>query len=224
MGAISIVTSSAKALSLSSGIESLCCSQVILPWNGTVMKMPTWSASGYRTSDTSPMVNEMLEKIRSYIAVRVRWHPGFTNIHEPVYGRPSGDIVSLVPCLCHPRLPERVPKIGEEAAQSLVRAQICRRCLSLGECHVEKYSAAQRVRANNGFANLCFYAIFPTMSTVKEIEAAIPRLTRAEIEQLREWIEDYLEDQLELTDEVKSKLEQSRGEIAAGQFTTPRPQ
>ena len=62
------------------------------------------------------------------------------------------------------------------------------------------------------------------MSTVKEIEEAIPRLTRTEVEQLREWIEDYLEDQLELTDEVKSKLEQSRGEIAAGQFTTRRPQ
>ena len=62
------------------------------------------------------------------------------------------------------------------------------------------------------------------MSTVKEIEAAIPRLTRAEIEELREWIEDYLEDQLDLTEEVKSKLEQSRREIAAGQFTTRRPQ
>ena len=58
------------------------------------------------------------------------------------------------------------------------------------------------------------------MSTVQEIEAAIPRLTRAQVEELREWIEDYLEDQLELTDEVKSKLDQSRREIAAGQFTT----
>ena len=61
------------------------------------------------------------------------------------------------------------------------------------------------------------------MSTVQEIEAAIPGLTRAEVEALREWIEDYLEDQLELTDEVKSRLEQSRREIAAGQFTTRQP-
>ena len=58
------------------------------------------------------------------------------------------------------------------------------------------------------------------MSTVQEIQAAIRRLTRAQVEELREWIEDYLEDQLELTDEVKSKLDQSRREIAAGQFTT----
>ncbi len=62
------------------------------------------------------------------------------------------------------------------------------------------------------------------MRTVKEIEAVIPRLTRSEVEELREWIEDYLEDQLELTDEVKSKLEQSRREIAAGDFTTRRLQ
>ena len=32
------------------------------------------------------------------------------------------------------------------------------------------------------------------MSTVKEIEAAIPKLSRAEIEQIREWIDDYLEE------------------------------
>jgi hypothetical protein len=54
----------------------------------------------------------------------------------------------------------------------------------------------------------------PGVSTVQEIEAAIPRLSRAELEELRAWFEDYLEDQLELTDEVKAKLDQSRREIA----------
>lgn len=58
------------------------------------------------------------------------------------------------------------------------------------------------------------------MSTVKEIQAAIPNLSRDEIKQIREWIDDYLEDQLELTDEIKAKLDQSRREIAAGQYTT----
>ena len=61
------------------------------------------------------------------------------------------------------------------------------------------------------------------MTTVKEIEAAIPRLSRAEVEELRAWIEDFLEDQLELTDEVKAKLDQSRREIAAGNYTTRQP-
>jgi hypothetical protein len=58
------------------------------------------------------------------------------------------------------------------------------------------------------------------MSTVQEIEAAIPKLPRAEVEELRAWIEDYLEDTLELTDEVKAKLDQSRREIAEGHYIT----
>jgi hypothetical protein len=57
------------------------------------------------------------------------------------------------------------------------------------------------------------------MSTIQEIEAAIPRLKREEIEALRAWIEDYLEDQLELRDEVKQQIDQSRHDIAAGDYT-----
>jgi hypothetical protein len=61
------------------------------------------------------------------------------------------------------------------------------------------------------------------VSTVKEIQAAIPKLSLGEIEQIRTWIDDYLEDQLELKDQVKAKLDQSRREIAAGQYTTRQP-
>ena len=61
------------------------------------------------------------------------------------------------------------------------------------------------------------------MSTVQELEAAVPRLSRAELEQFRNWFEDYIEDRLELTDEVKAKLDQSRREIADGQYTTRQP-
>ena len=61
------------------------------------------------------------------------------------------------------------------------------------------------------------------MSTVKEIHAAIPKLSREEIEEIREWIDDYLEDHLELTNEVKAKLDQSRSEIAAGEYMTRQP-
>jgi hypothetical protein len=61
------------------------------------------------------------------------------------------------------------------------------------------------------------------VSTVQEIQAALPKLSREEIEQIREWIDNYLEDRLELTDEVKNKLDQSRREIAAGQYTTRQP-
>jgi hypothetical protein len=61
------------------------------------------------------------------------------------------------------------------------------------------------------------------MSTVEEIERAIPRLSRAEVEALRTWIDDFLEDQLQISDHVKEKLNQSRAEIQAGQFTTRQP-
>jgi hypothetical protein len=61
---------------------------------------------------------------------------------------------------------------------------------------------------------------FIAVNTVKEIEAVIPKLTRAEIEEIRAWIDDYLEDQLELHDEVKAKLDQTRREIAEGRYTT----
>jgi len=61
------------------------------------------------------------------------------------------------------------------------------------------------------------------MSSVQEIEAVIPNLTRAEVEEVRAWIDDFLEDQLELTDDVKAKLDQSRREIAAGNYTTRQP-
>jgi hypothetical protein len=61
------------------------------------------------------------------------------------------------------------------------------------------------------------------MSTVQEIQAAIPKLSVKELEELKEWLEDYFEDQLELTDEVKAKLDESRAQIAAGQYRTRQP-
>jgi hypothetical protein len=61
------------------------------------------------------------------------------------------------------------------------------------------------------------------MSTVQEIEAAIRRLWRAELEELRAWFEDCLEGQLELSEEVKAKLDESRREITAGHYITRQP-
>jgi hypothetical protein len=78
-----------------------------------------------------------------------------------------------------------------------------------------------------GLFRLCkWFALvyFQTMSSVQEIEAVLPTLSRAEIEEVRAWIDDFLEDQLELTDEVKAKLDQSRREIAEGRYTTRQPQ
>ena len=54
------------------------------------------------------------------------------------------------------------------------------------------------------------------MSTVQEIESIIRRLSRTEIEAVRDWIENFLEDERELTDEFKAKIERSEREIAEG--------
>lgn len=59
--------------------------------------------------------------------------------------------------------------------------------------------------------------------SVREIEAAIPRLSKAEITELYAGLEEYVEQRFELTDEVIEKLDQSRREIAAGQFITRQP-
>lgn len=54
------------------------------------------------------------------------------------------------------------------------------------------------------------------MSTVKEIESAIQQLPPAEVQELANWIEDYLEDELALTDEFKASIERGKQDIAAG--------
>lgn len=59
---------------------------------------------------------------------------------------------------------------------------------------------------------------------MQEIQAAIPKLSSEELAELKEWLEDYLEDQFELTEEVKAALEKSRREIAAGQCRTRQPE
>ena|GEM_PF-1332980 len=91
----------------------------------------------------------------------------------------------------------------------------------------EQKVAVRHVFAPETFAKkLCKGAValyLDIVTTVKEIEAAIPRLSRAEVEELRAWIDDFLEDQMELKDEVKAKLDQSRREISAGNYTTRQP-
>ena len=60
------------------------------------------------------------------------------------------------------------------------------------------------------------------MSTVQEITAAIPGLSRRELEELRAWFDEFWEDQLELTDEVKAKLDAARDDIREGRYRVGR--
>jgi hypothetical protein len=61
------------------------------------------------------------------------------------------------------------------------------------------------------------------MSTVQEIQAAIPKLSAQELADLKAWLDDFFEDQLKLKDEVSAELDQSRAEIASGLYHTRQP-
>ena len=54
------------------------------------------------------------------------------------------------------------------------------------------------------------------MSTVHEIETAIERLPRDQIREIRDWLEDMFEDELEFTDEFKASIERGKQDIAEG--------
>ena len=54
------------------------------------------------------------------------------------------------------------------------------------------------------------------MSKVEEIQSEIGKLSAREKQEIRNWLENILEDQLELREEFKSKIEQSERDMAAG--------
>ena len=59
-------------------------------------------------------------------------------------------------------------------------------------------------------------------SDVQEIEQDIRTLPRRQIEQIRDWIENFLEDQFELTDEFKASIERGKADIAGGEHACSR--
>jgi hypothetical protein len=60
------------------------------------------------------------------------------------------------------------------------------------------------------------------MSKVEQIEAEIGKLSPEEMRQIRDWIEDILEDDLEFTDEFKAKIERSERDMVAGKPSRTR--
>jgi hypothetical protein len=60
--------------------------------------------------------------------------------------------------------------------------------------------------------------------TVLELAQAICALPRRDVEELREWIEDYLEDQLEFTDEFAASVERGKKDIAEGNVRIRNPE
>ena len=54
------------------------------------------------------------------------------------------------------------------------------------------------------------------MSTVQEIEAAIKKLAPRELQRVHEWLEDFIEDQMEFTDEFKGEIARAKADLANG--------
>jgi hypothetical protein len=59
--------------------------------------------------------------------------------------------------------------------------------------------------------------------SVAEVEKAILTFSPKEQEELRDWLENLLEDRLEMTDEFKAEIEAGKADIAAGRVRIRRP-
>jgi hypothetical protein len=55
------------------------------------------------------------------------------------------------------------------------------------------------------------------MSSVQDIENAISKLSPEEIRQVRDWLENLLEDRLEFTDEFKAQIAEAKANFAKGE-------
>jgi len=61
------------------------------------------------------------------------------------------------------------------------------------------------------------------MKTLQQIENEVRKLSPQEQEQLRDWLENLLEDRLELKDEFKAKIEAGKKDIAEGRYRIRKP-
>ncbi len=55
------------------------------------------------------------------------------------------------------------------------------------------------------------------MPTLEQIEEQVKKLTKADQEALREWLENMLEDEVELTDDFKASIERGEKDLREGQ-------
>jgi mRNA-degrading endonuclease RelE of RelBE toxin-antitoxin system len=61
------------------------------------------------------------------------------------------------------------------------------------------------------------------MKTLEQIESEVRKLSPQEQEQLRDWLENLLEDRLELKDEFKAEIEAGKQDIAEGRYRIHKP-
>jgi hypothetical protein len=60
------------------------------------------------------------------------------------------------------------------------------------------------------------------MSKIEQMEAELRKLSQAELRQIREWLDDIIEDELEFTPEFEHAIQQSEREMADGRSSRVR--
>jgi hypothetical protein len=58
---------------------------------------------------------------------------------------------------------------------------------------------------------------------LEQVKEQVKRLSAAEQEALRDWLDNMLEDELEFTDEFKAKIERAKRDIAEGRGRVVKP-
>jgi len=61
------------------------------------------------------------------------------------------------------------------------------------------------------------------MKTLEQVEAEVQKLSPREQEQLRDWLENLLEDRLELKDEFKAEIAAGMKDVAEGRYRIHKP-
>jgi mRNA-degrading endonuclease RelE of RelBE toxin-antitoxin system len=61
------------------------------------------------------------------------------------------------------------------------------------------------------------------MKTLEQIESDVRKLSPQEQEQLRDWLENLLEDRMELKDEFKAEIAAGKKDIAEGRYRIHKP-
>ncbi len=60
------------------------------------------------------------------------------------------------------------------------------------------------------------------VSKVEQMESELRKLSQAELRQIREWLDDFIEDELEFTLEFENSIQQSERDMAAGKAARVR--
>ena len=61
-----------------------------------------------------------------------------------------------------------------------------------------------------------------SMSKVERVESELRKLSQAELRQIREWLDDIIEDELEFTPEFERSIEQAERDMADRKVTRVR--